>query len=87
MSSLHVPHILHRQRQESRKGLGEKGRDKKKNPGTESLSQPINFSSADKPSDENMCQCENMIMFQNQVTEKLKSLVQNNILLSSLHSY
>ncbi|XP_004560076.2 matrilin-2 isoform X1 [Maylandia zebra] len=32
---------------------------------------------ADKPSDENMCQCENMIMFQNQVTEKLKSLVQN----------
>uniref|UniRef100_A0A3Q2W3Z0 Matrilin 2 n=1 Tax=Haplochromis burtoni TaxID=8153 RepID=A0A3Q2W3Z0_HAPBU len=42
---------------------------------------------ADKPSDENMCQCENMIMFQNQVTEKLKSLVQNNILLCSLHSY
>uniref|UniRef100_A0A3Q4GID2 Matrilin 2 n=1 Tax=Neolamprologus brichardi TaxID=32507 RepID=A0A3Q4GID2_NEOBR len=87
MSSLHVLHILHRQRQESRKGLGEKGQDKKKNPGTESLSQPINFSSADKPSDENMCQCENMIMFQNQVTEKLKSLVQNNILLCSLHSY
>uniref|UniRef100_I3KHW4 Matrilin 2 n=1 Tax=Oreochromis niloticus TaxID=8128 RepID=I3KHW4_ORENI len=51
------------------------------------LSQPINFSSADKPSDENMCQCENVIMFQNQVTEKLKSLVQNNILLCSLHSY
>uniref|UniRef100_A0A3P9DUM7 Matrilin 2 n=1 Tax=Maylandia zebra TaxID=106582 RepID=A0A3P9DUM7_9CICH len=42
---------------------------------------------ADKPSDENMCQCENMIMFQNQVTEKLKSLVQNNILLCSLHRY
>lgn len=34
----------------------------------------------DKPSDENMCQCENVVMFQNQVTEKLKSLVQNNIL-------
>ncbi|KAM7420197.1 hypothetical protein PAMA_014752 [Pampus argenteus] len=33
-----------------------------------------------KPSDENMCQCENMIMFQNQVTEKLKNLAQNNIL-------
>ncbi|XP_076593910.1 matrilin-2-like [Chaetodon auriga] len=31
----------------------------------------------DKPSDENMCQCENVIMFQNQVTEKLKNLVQN----------
>ncbi|XP_070691399.1 matrilin-2-like isoform X3 [Pempheris klunzingeri] len=31
----------------------------------------------DKPSDENMCQCENVLMFQNQVTEKLKSLVQN----------
>ncbi|KAL3981224.1 hairy and enhancer of split 2/6/7 [Sarotherodon galilaeus] len=39
---------------------------------------------ADKPSDENMCQCENVIMFQNQVTEKLKSLVQNNILFNSL---
>uniref|UniRef100_A0A7N8WRA1 Matrilin 2 n=1 Tax=Mastacembelus armatus TaxID=205130 RepID=A0A7N8WRA1_9TELE len=34
----------------------------------------------DKASDESMCQCENVIMFQNQVTEKLKSLVQNNIL-------
>uniref|UniRef100_A0A8C4GHP1 Matrilin 2 n=1 Tax=Dicentrarchus labrax TaxID=13489 RepID=A0A8C4GHP1_DICLA len=34
----------------------------------------------EKPSDENMCQCENVIMFQNQVTEKLKDLVQNNIL-------
>ncbi|XP_070822784.1 matrilin-2-like [Chaetodon trifascialis] len=31
----------------------------------------------DKTSDENMCQCENVIMFQNQVTEKLKNLVQN----------
>lgn len=31
----------------------------------------------DKPSEENMCQCENMIKFQNQVTEKLKNLVQN----------
>ncbi|XP_060937859.1 matrilin-2-like [Limanda limanda] len=31
----------------------------------------------DKPADENMCQCENVIMFQNQVTEKLKNLVQN----------
>ncbi|XP_035528183.1 matrilin-2-like isoform X2 [Morone saxatilis] len=31
----------------------------------------------EKPSDENMCQCENVIMFQNQVTEKLKDLVQN----------
>ncbi|XP_075322675.1 matrilin-2-like [Odontesthes bonariensis] len=31
----------------------------------------------DKPADENMCQCENVLMFQNQVTEKLKSLVQN----------
>ncbi|XP_041798680.1 matrilin-2-like [Chelmon rostratus] len=31
----------------------------------------------DKPSEENMCQCENVIMFQNQVTEKLKNLVQN----------
>ncbi|GAA6217547.1 matrilin-2 [Lates japonicus] len=31
----------------------------------------------DKPSDVNMCQCENVIMFQNQVTEKLKNLVQN----------
>ncbi|XP_008290436.1 matrilin-2 isoform X2 [Stegastes partitus] len=31
----------------------------------------------DKPSDDSMCQCENMIMFQNQVTEKLKNLFQN----------
>ncbi|XP_053288841.1 matrilin-2 [Pleuronectes platessa] len=31
----------------------------------------------DKPADENMCQCENVIMFQNQVTEKLKNLFQN----------
>ncbi|XP_040900527.1 matrilin-2-like [Toxotes jaculatrix] len=31
----------------------------------------------DKPSDVNMCQCENVIMFQNQVTEKLKNLEQN----------
>ncbi|XP_023274354.1 matrilin-2 isoform X1 [Seriola lalandi dorsalis] len=31
----------------------------------------------DKPSDVNMCQCENVMMFQHQVTEKLKSLVQN----------
>ncbi|TNN02916.1 hypothetical protein fugu_010403 [Takifugu bimaculatus] len=28
----------------------------------------------DKPSDESMCQCENMILFQNQVTEKLNIL-------------
>ncbi|XP_039973983.1 matrilin-2-like [Xiphias gladius] len=31
----------------------------------------------DKPSDVNMCKCENVLMFQNQVTEKLKNLVQN----------
>ncbi|XP_034731077.1 matrilin-2-like isoform X2 [Etheostoma cragini] len=31
----------------------------------------------DKPSDENMCQCENVIMFQNQVTKKLTDLMQN----------
>ncbi|KAM9353143.1 matrilin-2-like [Symphorus nematophorus] len=31
----------------------------------------------DKPSDETMCQCENVIMFQNQVTEKLRNLAQN----------
>ncbi|KAM4632799.1 matrilin-2-like [Polymixia lowei] len=31
----------------------------------------------DKPSDEKMCQCENVIMFQSQVTEKLKKLTQN----------
>ncbi|XP_035804620.1 matrilin-2 isoform X2 [Amphiprion ocellaris] len=31
----------------------------------------------DKPSDDSMCQCENVIMFQNQVTEKLKNLLQN----------
>ncbi|KAG7237307.1 hypothetical protein INR49_032490 [Caranx melampygus] len=29
----------------------------------------------DKPSDVNMCECENVMMFQNQVTEKLKNLV------------
>ncbi|XP_061573879.1 matrilin-2-like [Cololabis saira] len=34
----------------------------------------------DKPADENMCQCENLMMFQSQVTEKLKNLVENNIL-------
>ncbi|XP_038568141.1 matrilin-2-like isoform X1 [Micropterus salmoides] len=31
----------------------------------------------DKPSDEDMCQCENVIMFQSQVTEKLKNLLEN----------
>ncbi|XP_047453911.1 matrilin-2-like isoform X5 [Mugil cephalus] len=31
----------------------------------------------DKPSDESACQCENLIAFQNQVSEKLKDLVQN----------
>ncbi|KAM9723182.1 matrilin-2-like isoform 1-T2 [Menidia menidia] len=31
----------------------------------------------DKPADENMCQCENVLMFQNQVTEKLRSLTQS----------
>ncbi|XP_071390465.1 matrilin-2-like [Centroberyx affinis] len=31
----------------------------------------------DKPSDGEMCQCENVIMFQNQVTDKLKKLTQN----------
>lgn len=36
--------------------------------------------SADKPSDENRCRCENMIIFQNQVTERLNVLVQSNIL-------
>lgn len=30
--------------------------------------------------DENLCQCENMVKFQNQVTEKLNFLVQSNIL-------
>uniref|UniRef100_A0A3Q1EQ72 Matrilin 2 n=1 Tax=Acanthochromis polyacanthus TaxID=80966 RepID=A0A3Q1EQ72_9TELE len=38
------------------------------------------FSPTDKPSDDSMCQCENVIMFQSQVTEKLKNLLQNNIL-------
>lgn len=42
--------------------------------------------SADKPSDENRCQCENMILFQNQVTEKLNILVQTNILLKTFFS-
>lgn len=36
--------------------------------------------SADKPSEETRCRCENMIVFQNQVTEKLNILVQSNIL-------
>ncbi|XP_041844797.1 matrilin-2-like isoform X2 [Melanotaenia boesemani] len=31
----------------------------------------------DKPADEEMCECENVIMFQNQVTEKLKNLAAN----------
>ncbi|KAM3873490.1 matrilin-2-like [Diretmus argenteus] len=35
----------------------------------------------DKPSDEDMCQCENVMMFQNDVMEKMKKLTQNNILL------
>ncbi|XP_068180137.1 matrilin-2-like [Antennarius striatus] len=30
----------------------------------------------DKPSDEKMCQCENVLMFQKDITEKLKSLTQ-----------
>uniref|UniRef100_A0A667ZQ82 Matrilin 2 n=1 Tax=Myripristis murdjan TaxID=586833 RepID=A0A667ZQ82_9TELE len=32
------------------------------------------------PSDEEMCQCENVMRFQKQVTEKLKNLAQSNIL-------
>uniref|UniRef100_A0A3Q1KHX7 VWFA domain-containing protein n=1 Tax=Anabas testudineus TaxID=64144 RepID=A0A3Q1KHX7_ANATE len=36
----------------------------------------------EKPSDESMCQCENVIMFQKEVTEKLRNLEQNNILFS-----
>ncbi|AWO97096.1 putative matrilin-2 [Scophthalmus maximus] len=31
----------------------------------------------DKPPEENMCQCENVITFQKQVTDKLKNLLQN----------
>uniref|UniRef100_A0A8C2WXH2 Matrilin 2 n=1 Tax=Cyclopterus lumpus TaxID=8103 RepID=A0A8C2WXH2_CYCLU len=45
---------------------------------------------ADKPSGESMCQCESVIMFQTQVTEKLKKLAQNNILFPNtcgLHRY
>uniref|UniRef100_A0A672GRV4 Matrilin 2 n=1 Tax=Salarias fasciatus TaxID=181472 RepID=A0A672GRV4_SALFA len=34
----------------------------------------------DKPSKEDMCECENVIMFQQQVSEQLKNLMQNNIL-------
>uniref|UniRef100_H2TQN1 Matrilin 2 n=1 Tax=Takifugu rubripes TaxID=31033 RepID=H2TQN1_TAKRU len=37
--------------------------------------------------DESMCQCENMILFQNQVTEKLNILVQSNILLEMFFSF
>ncbi|KAM3614043.1 uncharacterized protein V6R79_009022 [Siganus canaliculatus] len=36
----------------------------------------------DKPSDEHMCECENVIMFQKEVAEKLRNLAQNNILLT-----
>lgn len=39
---------------------------------------------ADKPFDESMCQCENVVRFQNQVTEKMEMLVQNNILFQSI---
>uniref|UniRef100_A0A3P9JV65 Matrilin 2 n=1 Tax=Oryzias latipes TaxID=8090 RepID=A0A3P9JV65_ORYLA len=42
------------------------------------------FPSTDKPADESMCQCENMIMFQNHVTEKLNNLVQRNILFAPI---
>lgn len=35
---------------------------------------------ADKPLDGSMCQCENVVRFQNQVTEKLEYLVRTNIL-------
>uniref|UniRef100_A0A3B3XNV2 VWFA domain-containing protein n=1 Tax=Poecilia mexicana TaxID=48701 RepID=A0A3B3XNV2_9TELE len=34
-----------------------------------------------KPADESLCRCESVIVFQNQVTEKLKNLAQSNILL------
>uniref|UniRef100_A0A3P9HV26 Matrilin 2 n=1 Tax=Oryzias latipes TaxID=8090 RepID=A0A3P9HV26_ORYLA len=37
-----------------------------------------------KPADESMCQCENMITFQNHVTEKLNNLVQKNILFAPI---
>uniref|UniRef100_A0A3B4XK95 Matrilin 2 n=1 Tax=Seriola lalandi dorsalis TaxID=1841481 RepID=A0A3B4XK95_SERLL len=49
-------------------------------PRTRGFSHLISSFPTDKPSDVNMCQCENVMMFQHQVTEKLKSLVQNNIL-------
>uniref|UniRef100_A0A087Y492 Matrilin 2 n=1 Tax=Poecilia formosa TaxID=48698 RepID=A0A087Y492_POEFO len=34
------------------------------------------YTSADKPADESLCRCESVIVFQNQVTEKLKNLAQ-----------
>ncbi|XP_046892046.1 matrilin-2-like [Hypomesus transpacificus] len=37
----------------------------------------------DKPSGEEMCKCENVLLFQNQVTEKLKKLAQNIELVSN----
>lgn len=41
---------------------------------------------ADKPLDESMCQCENVVLFQNRVAEKLENLEQNNILGQIHHS-
>lgn len=56
------------------------GKEKKTDPRAKSSHLSFFNFPADKPSDENMCQCENVILFQNQVTEKLRSLAQNNIL-------
>ncbi|XP_072769066.1 matrilin-4-like isoform X3 [Nerophis lumbriciformis] len=36
---------------------------------------------SDKPADENTCECEDLILFQSQVNEKLRILIQNYILL------
>lgn len=82
-----LTHVLPRQERKwtGKETFGGKIRRKKTDPKTESLSHLIHFflSPADKPSDESMCRCENLIVFQSQVAEKLKDLVQNNILFLS----
>lgn len=62
----------------------EKVRAKKKETDSRTKRFPFSFPPTDKPPEENMCQCENVITFQKQVTDKLKNLLQNNILFSAI---
>lgn len=75
-------------RRDQREGAPEKGQGWKRSELREPRRQKYLLISlfsfpADKSFDESMCQCENVVRFQNQVTDKLEMLAQNNILFQS----